>query len=153
MEKSYSRRPRLLCRGDGDGRKGGTSLVAGSVFAAPSLGRELGLGRVARASLLYADERAPGRLVQERAVGDVHLVEYFPPLVDVRRFLWRVIFDLREERPHLARDRLDLDGRGALFALQRLVHVLRGDRRLLLLRGEFGRGWAHYRGAWHVRDQ
>ena len=43
--KSYSRRPRLLCRGDGNGRKGGTSFR-----------RELGLGRVARASLLYADE-------------------------------------------------------------------------------------------------
>ena len=35
---------------------------------------ELGLRRVARVLLFYADEGAPGRLVQERAVGEVHLV-------------------------------------------------------------------------------
>ena len=50
-----------------------------------SLGRELGLRRVARFSLAHANERAPGRLVQERAVGEIHLVENLPPLVDGRR--------------------------------------------------------------------
>ena len=148
-----------------------------------SLGRELGLGRVARGFLSHADEGAPGRLVQERAVGEVHLVEDFPPLVHGRgacaeikfrptqrrvcSMVWRsnlthclistqrlafrrVGLDLCEESPHLSRDRLNLDGRGALFALQRLVHVLRGQGGLLLLRGELGRGWSHHSGAWHV---
>ena len=164
-------RPRLLCRGDNDGRKGGTSL-----------GRELGLRRVARFSLAHADERAPGRLVQERTVGEIHLVEDVPPLVHGRgacaeikfrptrrvcSMVWRfnlthclistqrlafrrVGLDLCEESPHLSRDRLNLDGRGALFALQRLVHVLRGQGGLLLLRGELGRGRSHHSGAWHV---
>ena len=73
-----------------------------------SLGREFGLRRVARFSLAHANERAPGRLVQERAVGEVHLVEYFPPSVHGSRAFRRVAFDLCEKRPHLARDGLDL---------------------------------------------
>ncbi len=58
MDKSYSRRPRLLCRGDGDGRKGGTSFR-----------RELGLRGVARVLLAHAYEGAPGRLVQHVVLG------------------------------------------------------------------------------------
>ena len=72
------------------------------------------------------------------SIKDAGVAQNFPPLVDGRRgFRW-VGFYLRQERPHLARDGLNLDGRGALFALQRLVHVLCGHCGLLLLRGEFG---------------
>ena len=46
---------------------------------------ELGLRRVARASLGHADEGAPGRLVQQGTVGEITLVENLPPLVDRRR--------------------------------------------------------------------
>ena len=83
-------RPRLLCRGDGDGRKGGTSL-----------GRELGLRRVARFSLAHADEGAPGRLVQQGAVGEVHLVEDFPPLVHCRRACAEIKFRVPRFRARL----------------------------------------------------
>ena len=83
---------------------------------------ELGFRGLARVLLLHADEGAPGRLVQQGAVGEIHLIQNLPPLVHGGRAFRRVGFYLREESPHLARDRLNLDGRGALFAL----HALHG---------------------------
>ena len=46
---------------------------------------ELGFRGLARVLLLHADEGAPGRLVQQGAVGEVHLVEDFPPFVNCGR--------------------------------------------------------------------
>ena len=54
-------RPRLLCRGDGDGRKGGTSL-----------GRELGLRRVARFSLAHKKLLRKSIPVARRVLGENH---------------------------------------------------------------------------------
>ena len=75
LYKSYSRN-RAFCAG---------VMVMVEKGDGGSFRGELGLRSLARFSLAHAYERAPGRLVQERAVGEVHLVEYFPPLVDRRR--------------------------------------------------------------------
>ena len=68
--KSYSRRPRLCAGVMVMVEKGDVVHSA----AGCSFRRELGLRRVARGFLRHADEGAPGRLVQQGTVGEVHLV-------------------------------------------------------------------------------
>ena len=82
-------------------------------------------------------------------IKDTGVAQDVPPLVNCRRGFRRVGFYLRQESPHLSRDRLDLDSRGALFALEGVVHVLRRRRGLLLFRGELGRRRSHYRCGGH----